>query len=75
MIEISLVQIHPEPEIKANIFLIKKALNQTKGKIIIFPELSLTGYHVDFSKLDQKAILDGLLEIQAYLSEDQKVLI
>lgn len=75
MIEISLVQIHPEPEIKANLILIKKALNQTKGKIIIFPELSLTGYHVDFSKLDQKAILDGLLEIQAYLSEDQKVLI
>lgn len=73
MIRVSLIQMCPETKIEVNVSMIKSLLSKAKGDIIFFPELVLTGYEIDTSRLNQQMIYDVLLEIQNFMSRDLKV--
>lgn len=73
MLKISLIQMCSEAKIEANVSAIKGFLSKTKGDIIFFPELALTGYEMDLTRLNQQVVYKAISEIQALISRDQGV--
>lgn len=62
-----------ESNLESNILTIKSLLSRAKGDIIFFPELALTGYEIDLTKLDQKVIFEAISEIQNFMSQHQSL--
>nr|WP_168194288.1 D-glycero-beta-D-manno-heptose 1-phosphate adenylyltransferase [Thermodesulfobacterium sp. TA1] len=75
MLKLSLVQMMPSSDLKQNVATIKEFLAKAKGDLVVFPELALTGYEVDFSALNQESVLALLSEVTQVISEDKVVLL
>lgn len=64
MLKISISQMKVSHNLENNLSKIKDFIKNSKGEIVIFPELALTGYKLPFSSFSQKVINSALSEIQ-----------
>jgi rfaE bifunctional protein nucleotidyltransferase chain/domain len=64
MLKLSLSQIEVKDDLEINLKKIKDFIQISKGDLVIFPELSLTGYKFRFSSFSQEIIDSALQEIQ-----------
>lgn len=64
MLKLSLSQIEVKDDLEINLKKIKDFIQISKGDLVIFPELALTGYKFRFSSFSQEIIDSALQEIQ-----------
>jgi rfaE bifunctional protein nucleotidyltransferase chain/domain len=64
MLKLSLPQIEVKDDLEINLKKIKDFIQISKGDLVIFPELALTGYKFRFSSFSQEIINSALQEIQ-----------
>jgi rfaE bifunctional protein nucleotidyltransferase chain/domain len=64
MLKLSLSQIEVKDDLEINLKKIKDFIQISKGDLVIFPELALTGYKFRFSSFSQEIINSALQEIQ-----------
>jgi rfaE bifunctional protein nucleotidyltransferase chain/domain len=64
MLKLSLSQIEVKDDLEINLKKIKDFIKISKGELVIFPELALTGYKFRFSSFSQEIIDSALQEIQ-----------
>ncbi|PMP66240.1 MAG: hypothetical protein C0190_05875 [Thermodesulfobacterium geofontis] len=64
MLKISISQMEVFNSLEKNFSKIKDFIKFSKGDIVIFPELALTGYKFPFTSFSQKVIDSALFEIQ-----------
>lgn len=74
MLKISLSQMEIKHNLEINLEKIKNFIRLSQGELILFPELSLTGYKFPFSLFSQKIINSALSEIQK-LADNKIILI
>ncbi|MCX7613453.1 MAG: D-glycero-beta-D-manno-heptose 1-phosphate adenylyltransferase [Caldimicrobium sp.] len=64
-LRLTLAQIEIQPDINQNLRKIISVVRESKDEVILFPELSLTGYQ-DLRRIPHQSIQDALSEIQRY---------
>ncbi len=72
MLKISIVQMKVTHNLKSNLQKIKKFIEASQGELILFPELALTGYKINFFSLSPNIINSALTEIQKLAKLYQK---
>ncbi len=72
MLKISIVQMKVTDDFKINLQKIKKFIEISQGELILFPELALTGYNLNFSSISSHIINSALNEFQNLAKIHQK---
>ncbi len=75
MLEVSLAQMKVENDLEKNLQKMKNFIKSAKGKVVIFPELALTGYNFSLKAFSQKVIENVLLEIKKQAEANKKLIL